>query len=111
VAGLEKRYCAMVAGIAILGIIVSIAVKPYRLARVVQFFDPQFKITDKFDPSGKIKAQMRNSLATRDTNYQLEQSQLAVGSGGPMGLGIMNGKQKLYVPAAHTDFIYSVVGE
>jgi cell division protein FtsW len=111
VAGLEWRYCAMVAGIAMLGVIVSIAVKPYRLARVVQFFDPQFKLVDKFDASGKIKAQMRNSLATRDTNYQLEQSQIAVGAGGPVGLGIMNGKQKLYVPAAHTDFIYAVVGE
>ena len=111
VAGLEKRYCAMVAGIAILGVVVSIAVKPYRLARVVQFCDPKFKFVDKWDPTGKIKAQMQKSLATRDTNYQLEQSQIAVGSGGPVGMGIMNGKQKLYVPAAHTDFIYAVVGE
>jgi cell division protein FtsW len=111
VAGLEWRYCAMVAGVAMLGVVVSIAVKPYRLARVVQFFDPQFKIVTRFDPTGKIKAQMQNSLATRDTNYQLEQSKIAVGSGGPAGLGIMNGKQKLYVPAAHTDFIYAVVGE
>ena len=68
VAGLEKRYCAMVAGIAILGVVVSIAVKPYRLARVVQFCDPKFKFVDKWDPTGKIKAQMQKSLATRDTN-------------------------------------------
>ncbi len=112
VAGLEKRYCAVVAGVALLGVVGSIALKPYRLARVVQFFDPQFKRVDKFDPSGRIKAQMRNSLATRDTNYQLEQSQIAVGAGGPTGLGLMNGKQKLeYLPAAHTDFIYAVVAE
>jgi cell division protein FtsW len=112
VAGLEWRYCAMVAGIAMLGVVVSIAVKPYRLARVVQFCDPQFKFVSKFDPTGKVKTQMQNSLATRDTNYQLEQSKIAVGAGGPAGLGLMNGKQKLlYLPAAHTDFIYAVVGE
>ncbi|MBZ5623560.1 MAG: FtsW/RodA/SpoVE family cell cycle protein [Acidobacteriia bacterium] len=111
VAGLEWRYCAIVAGFALLGVMVSIASKPYRLARVVQFFDPQFKIVGRFDHAGKVKAQMQNSLATRDTNYQLEQSQIAVGSGGPPGLGLMNGKQKLYLFGAHTDFIYAVVGE
>ena len=55
---------------------------------------------------------MEKSLATRDTNYQLQQSKIAVGAGGPLGLGLMNGKQKLlYLPEAHTDFIYAVVGE
>ena len=39
------------------------------------FFDPQFKIIEKFDKTGTIKARMQESLATRDTNYQLEQSQ------------------------------------
>lgn len=112
VAGLEWRYCALVLGIAMIGVLISIALKPYRLARVVQFFDPQFRIVTRFDPSGRIKAQIQNSLATRDTNYQLEQSKIAVGAGGPTGLGLMNGKQKLlYLPAAHTDFIYAVVGE
>jgi cell division protein FtsW len=42
----------------------------------------------------------------------VEQSKIAVGSGGGMGLGLMQGKQKLlYLPEAHTDFIYAVVGE
>jgi cell division protein FtsW len=55
---------------------------------------------------------MEKSLATRDTNYQLQQSKIAVGAGGPLGVGLMNGKQKLlYLPEAHTDFIYAVVGE
>ena len=77
-----------------------------------KFFDPQFNFIAKFDPHGTIKAQMEKSLATRDTNYQLEQSQIAVGAGGPLGVGLMNGRQKLmYLPEAHTDFIYAVVGE
>jgi cell division protein FtsW len=55
---------------------------------------------------------MEKSLTTRDTNYQSLQAKIAVGDGGPSGLGLMNGKQKLlYLPEAHTDFIYAVVGE
>ena len=112
VAGLQWRYCFIVAGIALLGLVVSIFVEPYRLARVVKFFDPEFRIVAKFDPQGRIKGRMEETLRTRDTNYQLEQSQIAVGAGGPLGLGLMNGKQKLlYLPEAHTDFIYAVVGE
>jgi cell division protein FtsW len=85
---------------------------PYRLARVVKFFDPEFKIVNQFDPKGRVKAQLEKSLTTRDTNYQLQQSQIAVGAGGPAGLGLMNGRQKLlYLPEAHTDFIYAVVSE
>jgi len=42
----------------------------------------------------------------------LEQSQIAVGAGGVGGVGLMNGRQKLlYLPEAHTDFIYAVAGE
>ena len=77
------------------------------------FFDPQFKIIEKFDKKGTIKTRLQESLVTRDTNYQLRAiarspSARAV----PLGLGFMNGQQKLlYLPEAHTDFIYAVVGE
>jgi cell division protein FtsW len=112
VAGLQWRYCGIVAGIALLGLLVFIYRDPYRLARVVRFFDPQFKIVTRFDKNGAIKTRMEKSLATRDTNYQLQQSKIAVGAGGPVGVGLMNGRQKLlYLPEAHTDFIYAVVGE
>jgi cell division protein FtsW len=112
VAGLQLRYCFVVAGIALLGLIVSIFAEPYRLGRVVKFFDPEFKIISRFDPNGTVKARMQRTLRTSDTNYQLQQSKIAVGAGGPIGLGLMNGKQKLlYLPEAHTDFIYAVVGE
>jgi len=112
VAGLEWRICAIAAGLAALGVLVFIYADPYRLARVVRFFDPQFKIVERFDRNGTIKKRMEKSLATRDTNYQLQQSKIAVGAGGPIGQGLMNGKQKLlYLPEAHTDFIYAVVGE
>jgi cell division protein FtsW len=112
VAGLEWRYVTIAAAVASIGVVLCIALSPYRLARVVKFFDPQFNVIGKFDPQGKIKEQMEKSLATRDTNYQLEQSQIAVGAGGPIGVGLGDGRQKLmYLPEAHTDFIYAVVGE
>jgi cell division protein FtsW len=112
VAGLEWRYCAIAAAVATVGVAIFIFAEPFRLARVVRFFDPQFKIIARFDPHGKIRSRMEQSLVTRDTNYQKEQSQIAVGAGGPAGLGLTNGRQKLlYLPEAHTDFIYAVVAE
>ena len=112
VAGLEKRYCAIVGALAMLGLVLFTFAKPYRLARVVKFFDPEFKFIEKVDKQGNIKARLQQSLVTRDTNYQLQQSQIAVGAGGMTGLGFMNGRQKLlYLPEAHKDFIYAVAGE
>uniref|UniRef100_Q01Q47 Probable peptidoglycan glycosyltransferase FtsW n=1 Tax=Solibacter usitatus (strain Ellin6076) TaxID=234267 RepID=Q01Q47_SOLUE len=112
VAGLEKRYCAIVGALAMLGLVLFTFAKPYRLARVVKFFDPDFKFIEKVDKQGNIKARLQQSLVTRDTNYQLQQSQIAVGAGGMTGLGFMNGRQKLlYLPEAHKDFIYAVAGE
>ena len=112
VAGLEWRYCAIAAAVAAVGVVIFIFAEPYRIVRVVRFFDPQFKIIARFDPQGRIRSRMEQSLVTRDTNYQLEQSQIAVGTGGPVGLGLTNGRQKLlYLPEAHTDFIYAVVAE
>lgn len=47
-----------------------------------------------------------------DTGFQIIQSWLAFGTGGLIGQGLGEGKQKLfYLPEAHTDFIMSVVGE
>jgi cell division protein FtsW len=111
VAGLERRYCVFLGVIAILVGGVFIVSKPYRLARFVHYFDPEYKITDRVDPKGYLRAALRDS-PVRDTNYQGLQSQIAVGAGGPFGQGLMQGKQKLlYLPEAHTDFIYAVISE
>jgi cell division protein FtsW len=65
---------------------------PYRLKRFLAFRDP-WK-----DPTG--------------SGFQIIQSYNAFGSGGLFGLGLGDGRQKLfYLPEAHTDFIFSVVGE
>ncbi len=64
----------------------------YRRERILAFLNPDA------DPLGK--------------GFQIIQSRIAVGGGGITGLGYMEGKQKLfYLPEAHTDFIFAVVGE
>ncbi len=112
VAGLDWRYVTVAMVVALLGAVIAVVSKPYRLARFVEYVDPEYKIVDLIDPHGKLKDYLHKSLTTRDTRYQAEQSKIAVGAGGPIGLGLMQGKQKLlYLPEAHTDFIYAVVSE
>jgi cell division protein FtsW len=112
VAGLEKRYILIATVVGLLACCAAVAAKPYRLVRVVTFVDPQLKLVDKIDTHGWIRAQMKKSYTARDTNYQIEQAKIAVGSGGLVGVGLMRGVQKLfYLPESHTDMIYAVVGE
>ena len=47
----------------------------------------------------------------RDIGYQVWESLVAFGSGGPWGLGLGEGRQTLFLPAAHTDFIFAVLGQ
>lgn len=64
----------------------------YRVRRVMSFLHPDV------DPQG--------------VGFQLVQSLIAVGSGGPLGVGLSNSTQKLfYLPAPHTDFIFAIIGE
>ena len=64
----------------------------YRRARILAFLNPWL------DPKG--------------SGFQIIQSQIALGSGGIFGQGLGHSKQKLfYLPAAHTDFIFSIIGE
>ena len=47
-----------------------------------------------------------------NTGYQTIQSLIALGSGGWFGVGLGASRQKwLYVPNAHTDFIFAILGE
>jgi cell division protein FtsW len=112
VAGLDKRYVRIAILVGALGVIAAVAVKPYRLVRIFGFFDPEYSTLDRFAWGAKVKTYLQQSSFNRDPGYHVRQSKIAVGSGGLTGLGLMQGKQKLlYLPEAHTDFIYAVVGE
>ena len=115
-AGLNRRYCTIALVAALLFGIIAIGVKPYRLARVISFIDKAIdaepSVAVQLDPSGRLVRYITSSEKSRDAYYQVHQSKIAVGSGGWFGLGLGNGKQKwLFLPEAHTDFIYAIIGE
>ncbi len=112
VAGLERRYILITCLIAVVGGAAFITARPDRLVRVIQYVDPGLKLVDKLDKHGWIRSRMKKSITAKDTHYQAEQAKIAMGSGGPWGAGLMKGRQKLfYLPEAHTDTIYAVIGE
>jgi hypothetical protein len=52
------------------------------------------------------------SASLQTEGYQLAQSKIAIGSGGPFGLGLGNGVQKVhFLPEPDNDFIFAVIGE
>jgi len=60
----------------------------------------------------RIKAFLNPSEDPLGIGYQINQSFYAFGKGGLLGRGIGEGRQKLfYLPEAHTDFIFSIIGE
>ena len=112
VGGLDRRYFRAAAAVSVVLLAWAIGSKPYRLKRVVDYFDPEHKIVKYIDYHGWLTNYLEQAAVTGDTGYQAKQSRIAVGAGGLIGEGLMEGRQKLfYLPEAHTDFIYAVVGE
>ncbi|HEY0101229.1 MAG TPA: putative lipid II flippase FtsW [Pyrinomonadaceae bacterium] len=91
-AGARLLYLGAIGAVGVVGIVFMIVLFPWRLGRVTAFLDPWA------DAQG--------------TGFQVVQSLIAVGSGGTNGLGFAQGRQKmLFLPFAHSDFIFAVVGE
>jgi len=112
VAGLSRKYIRIAFAVGVLGVSLAVVSKPYRLGRIIAFFDPGYKTLQQFEWGRRIKDYLDQSVYTRDPDYHARQSKIAVGSGGLLGEGLMEGKQKLfYLPEAHNDFIYAVIGE
>ncbi len=112
IAGLERKYMLRVGLIAVALIVVAICSRGYRLGRMIAYVDPDYSKIEMVDPHGWLKSYIRNSTSVRDASYQPRQSKIAVGTGGVLGVGLMQGRQKLmFLPDAHTDFIYATVGE
>jgi cell division protein FtsW len=91
-AGVRPRHLVYAAVPGLLYVGKMVIFTPFRLRRMATFIDPWA------DQQG--------------SGYQVVQSLIAVGSGGTHGLGFAQGRQKLlFLPFAHSDFIYAVVGE
>ncbi len=92
IAGGQIWYFGILALMAVPGFYFLVVRVAYRWARIATFLDPWQ------DPQG--------------AGFQLTQSQIAFGSGGLWGVGLGHSIQKLfYLPAAHTDFVLSIIGE
>jgi cell division protein FtsW len=92
VAGAPVRYLIPIGVVGAVGAVGAAFGADYRRARVFAFLDPWA------DPL--------------HTGYQTIQGLLAIGSGGWFGVGLGASRQKwLYIPNAHTDFIYAILGE
>jgi cell division protein FtsW len=91
-AGARLSWLVAMAGAVAPLVAILVWKSPYRIQRVLTFLDP-WK-----DPRGH--------------GYQTVESLLGFGAGGPFGVGLGASRQKLFfLPAAHTDFILSIVGE
>jgi cell division protein FtsW len=91
-AGLPYKYIVGSALVALPALYLVLVSAPYRRRRLMAFWDPWA------DPLG--------------AGFQIIQSEIAVGTGGMTGRGLMAGVQKLfYLPEPHTDFIFAVIGE
>ncbi len=130
VAGARKRTVLAVALVGALAVpALWFKMEPYQKKRVLEFLTvPQRRLAVRLMTAGD-RDKLRERLA-RDSDptgqrsldelvesigggWNSEQSKIAVGSGGVYGLGWLQGKQTQYrfLPAAHTDFIFPVLGE
>jgi len=92
VAGLDLRYLGYAFAASLLPLYFLIFHVAYRRDRILAFLDPYS------DPQGR--------------GFHIIQSLIAVSTGGITGVGLMEGKQKLfYLPEPHTDFIFAVTAE
>lgn len=91
-AGAKMWQFLAIIGCGVFAVGLLIVAEPYRMRRVTSFWNPWD------DPFG--------------SGYQLTQSLMAFGRGEFWGQGLGNSVQKLeYLPEAHTDFIFSILGE
>jgi cell division protein FtsW len=91
-AGAEWKHLASGGGIALALLVIQTMAKSYRMRRVTAFLHPW--------------------ETAQGAGFQLIQSFIALGAGGGWGVGLGEGRQKMYfLPQAHTDFIFAVVGE
>jgi cell division protein FtsW len=93
-AGMPMRYLARLGAVAAVGVVLMVMAQPYQQARLTSFLHPWATTT------------------AAGTGYQAVQGQIALGSGGLLGVGLGKSVQKIYyLPEAQNDFILAVIGE
>ena len=91
-AGTPMRHIGALCAAGVVAVVGFALSAPYRVERLLTFLDPWSRAGDE--------------------GFQVVQGQIALGSGGLLGLGPGQSVQKIfYLPEAHTDFILAVIGE
>ena len=91
-AGIRPKYLLLTIGAGVAAVIGAILIEPFRMQRIYAWFDPW-------------------AYSSGD-GWQTCQSLMALGSGSLTGVGLGEGGSKwFYLPARHTDFIFSIIGE
>ncbi len=92
IAGARRSHLVSLVFMGFILFVVLVRTHPYRLMRLLSYLDPWR------DAQG--------------SGFQIIQSQISFGEGGFWGVGLGAGRQKfMFLPAAHTDFIFSVIAE
>ena len=112
VAGIERRYFYLTLALAAVLTVGFIWQKPARIIRVTSFFGLTEQKIQSDTRLHWLAKRLEETSVTRDAEHQQRQAKLAIGSGGVPGVGLGQSTQKLgYLPEAHTDFIFGVIGE
>ena len=90
-AGAMKRHIFALGGCGVGLVGLAVLAEPYRMDRIWVWLNPW---KDRYGDG-----------------YQIIHSLIALGTGGIRGMGLCEGREKLYLPAASTDFIYATLGE
>ena len=90
-AGARPAHLGIIFGVAAAAVTMFIAFEPYRAHRITAFLNPK---ADQYH-----------------TGYQVWHALIALGSGGVGGMGLGEGREKLFIPEPRTDFIFPVIAE
>ncbi len=90
-AGARPAHLGIIFGAAAVAVALFVAFEPYRAHRITAFLNPK---ADQYA-----------------TGYQVWHALIALGSGGVGGMGLGEGREKLFIPEPRTDFIFPVIAE
>ncbi|MBN2483689.1 MAG: putative lipid II flippase FtsW [Candidatus Omnitrophica bacterium] len=92
IANARKKHLLYLVLVGMLAAGALVKVYPYRMQRITSYLNPW--------------------ADSQGSGFQLIQSQISYGAGGIAGVGLGESRQKfLFLPAAHTDFIFSIIAE
>jgi len=85
-AGARRKHILAYIGLCVLAAVIMVKAEPYRMVRITEWL--------------------------HGGSYQLQHAKMALGTGGPLGRGLCESREKyFYLPASSTDCIYAVIGE